>query len=86
MEGVSELLYADSSVEASGTYGENLTQKFENDTLTISGNGMMRGEVNNQPWLKSSESVNKVVIDEGVTSIESYAISRETLINSASSI
>lgn len=75
MEGVSELFYADSSVEASGTYGENLTWKLENGTLTISGNGMMKGKVHNQPWLQYSESVNKVVIEKGVTSIESYAFS-----------
>jgi len=53
-----------------GTIGENLTWKFENGTLTVSGKGRMPvfnyGEA---PWAAIMDKITAVVIEEGVTSI-----------------
>lgn len=66
----------------SGTCGENLTWKFDNHVLTISGEGDMCDYTYDSEWgeptcpwydrVKTTESV-QVVIEEGVTSIGSYA-------------
>ena len=56
----------------SGQCGENLNWNFENDTLTITGTGDMEfSEEEVAPW----EELNyqKVVIEDGVTSIADYA-------------
>jgi hypothetical protein len=56
--------------------GKKLTWKLENDgTLTISGDGAM-GNVTwpwDWPWYNYREEIQKIVVDEGVTSIADYA-------------
>ena len=54
----------------SGTCGENLTWTLDNSgTLTISGEGPMENYYFNPPWNDQRESIKRVVIEEGVTSI-----------------
>ncbi|MBQ4100306.1 MAG: leucine-rich repeat domain-containing protein, partial [Oscillospiraceae bacterium] len=70
-------------VDASGTCGENLTWQLTYDnavevveyTLTISGTGAMTefGSPDDIPWV--NYNITSVVINEGVTSIGSYAFS-----------
>lgn len=68
------------SVEASGTCGDNLTWELTSDgTLTISGTGEMTdykayGDYTDHirpdvPWAASRNSVNTLIVEEGVTSI-----------------
>ena len=64
--------------------GTNLTWKLDEEgTLTISGNGSMgklkQGE---SPWEQYKESIKKVVMQSGVTSIGAYAFDGCTQINS----
>ena len=56
--------------ELSGKCGENVTWKLEGDTLTISGSGPMEDYYshNPAPWRTYSDSVVKIVVEEGVTS------------------
>ena len=56
--------------ELSGKCGENVTWKLEGDTLTISGTGPMEDYYshNPAPWRTYSDSVVKIVVEEGVTS------------------
>ena len=61
---------------ASGTCGDNLTWTFSDDgTLTIEGEGAMDNYMveNDQPWGSQRNSIKKVVIKEGVTSIGNLA-------------
>lgn len=61
--------------ETSGTCGDNLTWTLVDGTLTISGNGDM-GEKNTTfyaPWDDVREEIRAVVIESGVTSVNSYA-------------
>ena len=54
--------------ELSGKCGDNVTWKLEDDTLTISGTGPIYDYyVNTVPWKPYSDSVVKIVIEEGVT-------------------
>ena len=66
---------ADASV--SGTCGDNLTWTYDSSyTLTISGTGEMYNyneSDNLQPWYQYGESVKRIVLEEGVTSIGDYA-------------
>ena len=60
----------------SGTCGENLTWTFDESTgtLTISGTGEMDDyDYYNQPWANFCENIVNVIIEDGVTSIGSYA-------------
>lgn len=60
----------------SGTCGDNLTWVLDDeDTLTISGTGDMANYSysSNHPWYESYESIKRVIIDSGVTSIGNYA-------------
>lgn len=60
------------TIVASGTCGDNLTWKLDDEgTLTISGKGAMTEWVNidSAPWKTYSNTINKVVIQPGVTSI-----------------
>ena len=67
------LLIGASAETTSGTCGENLTWKFENKVLTISGTGPMYDYgLAEAPWLKLSWH-SLIVIEPGVTSIGSYA-------------
>ena len=54
--------------DTSGTYGTNLTWAFSGDTLTISGEGAMDNNIT-YPWYDLSDSITKVVIEDGVTAI-----------------
>ena len=61
---------------AEGICGDNLTWKLDADgVLTISGTGDMDEfyTPEGQPWYDYRESVLKVVVEEGVTSVSSYA-------------
>ncbi|MDR1938073.1 MAG: leucine-rich repeat domain-containing protein [Tannerellaceae bacterium] len=63
----------------SGTTG-NLTWSITNGTLTISGTGIMPDYLNdadhdNVPWRSHRANINKVIINNGVTSIGLYAFS-----------
>lgn len=66
------------TIVASGTCGDNLTWKLDDEgTLTISGKGAMTEWVNidSAPWKTYSNTINKVVIQPGVTSIGKNAFS-----------
>ncbi len=58
---------------------KDFSWKFENDTLTISGNGAMRNfsAENGQfaPWYIYKKNIRKIIISEGITSIGSEAFS-----------
>lgn len=61
---------------SSGTCGENLTWALSEDgTLTVSGSGDMADYTsqNLAPWYGDRGSIQKVVIENGVTSIGNYA-------------
>ena len=62
----------------SGTCGDNLTWKLEDDTLTISGSGAMTDWDYDLgvPWNSNCNNIKKVQIDSGVTSIGDYAFNR----------
>lgn len=65
----------------SGTCGANLTWKLENGTMTVSGIGPMTSYeyaadwkgVGPAPWIDFYDSITAIVIEEGVTSVGSYA-------------
>lgn len=63
----------------SGRCGENVTWTLDADgTLTISGTGDMydyRGVASEIPWYSCRSGIQKVVIEDGVTSIGDYAFS-----------
>ena len=66
------------TIVASGACGDNLTWKLDDKgTLTISGKGAMTEWVysDSAPWKTYSNTINKVVIQPGVTSIGGYAFS-----------
>lgn len=65
------------AVYPNGTCGENLTWKLIDDTLTISGTGSMHNysRVFSSPWSNESGQIQKVVIEEGVSSIGDWAFS-----------
>jgi len=59
----------------------NLEWDVTNDrTLTIKGEGEMFIDIDEAPWKPFSSVVTKIVIEEGVTSIESYAFSQFNLV------
>ena len=66
---------AEPSVPTSGTCGENLTWRFEDGVLTISGTGAMTDYSSSQgpqlPW--AAAKIKSVVIESGVTSIGDFA-------------
>lgn len=55
--------------ETSGSCGENVTWKFEDGVLTISGSGAMNAYGRNTPWYKYRDNIKWGVVEEGVTSI-----------------
>ncbi len=68
--------YSAEGIVDSGTCGENLTWKLDVDCiLTISGTGTMDdySEETLAPWSGHMEAIHGVVIEEGVSSIGSYA-------------
>ena len=64
-----------SAAAESGTCGENLTWTLDGEgTLTISGTGEMEDfDYYGAPWSKNRDSIKTVVMENGVTSIGSYA-------------
>lgn len=67
---------AEAAVVKSGTCGENLSWALDDEgTLTISGTGPMRSWTisSSIPWNNFRESIKNVVIEDGVTTICSYA-------------
>ncbi len=53
----------------SGTCGDNLTWTLDDSgTLTISGEGEME-DFSSPPWYSSADSIKKILIDKGITSI-----------------
>lgn len=70
---------AASAEEATGKCGENATWVYEDTTktLTISGTGDMSGTSQNYyPWGQYKSSIEKVVIEDGITSISDAAFFR----------
>lgn len=62
---------------ASGACGENLTYSYMNKNLTISGTGpMFDYSEGGAPWHEQDLPVSSVVVEEGVTYIGSYALTR----------
>lgn len=68
---------ASAAAATSGTCGSNLKWSFSNGTLTVSGTGAMYnygdGSGRVTPWSSQMDSIEKVVIGSGVTSIGNYA-------------
>ena len=68
-----------------GTCGENLTWTYveATKTLTISGSGaMIDAFASGYPWYNYRESISKVVLENGVTNIGSYAFAGCTSLHS----
>ena len=58
----------------SGTCGDSVNWKLSSGTLTISGTGPMTNfSYTNVPWYESRDSIKKVVIQSGVTTVGNYA-------------
>jgi hypothetical protein len=59
----------------SGTCGDNLTWNLTDGVLTISGTGAMENYSSNSnwPWYSYRESITSVVVEDGVTSLGSFA-------------
>ena len=67
---------ASATVPTSGTCGDNVTWSFDEETYTliISGTGNMYDyKSNNRPWIDYENAINKIVVEDGVTSISDYA-------------
>ncbi len=60
---------------ANGTCGANVAWSFADGTLTVSGNGAMTDYASaaSAPWYDLRDSIKKVVIQQGVTSVGSQA-------------
>ena len=73
---VEDVAALEAGVVASGTCGENLSWVLDEDgVLTISGEGEMEdySYSNVAPWSRQKKSILSLVIEEGVTTIGSYA-------------
>lgn len=55
--------------ETSGRCGANLTWKFEDGVLTISGSGAMEDYNYYAPWYGNRDNIKRAVVEEGVTTI-----------------
>ena len=60
----------------------DVTWKYENGTLTISGTGAMKdfGGWRNQPWASYADQITKFVVEAGVTTIGKSATDGENVI------
>ena len=78
------------AVDDSGSCGENVTYTFDaaSGTLTISGTGDMAdywdSAASKAPWYSSRAQIQKIVIEEGVTSIGDYAFQNCSNLNLSS--
>lgn len=76
---IANILPAKAEIIDSGSCGENLTWEFNNNgTLTISGTGEMYDFYYRAPWISHIDDILTVKINNGVTSISSYAFHRCT--------
>ena len=77
---------ATAAAATSGTCGSNLKWKLEGGTLTVSGTGAMYnydyGSGRTVPWSSQKDSIEKVVIGSGVTTIGNYAFEECHVIDS----
>ncbi len=66
--------------ETSGVCGDNLTWTYDDKILTICGSGTMYdySEENPAPWNENCLTIERIIIEEGVTSIGNYAFSGNT--------
>ena len=89
------LLSVNLCAQTSGKCGDNLTWTLDsNGTLTISGTGKMTNydDSYDSPWYSSRNSIKKIIINSGVTSIGDYAfiycssVTSVTIPNSVTSI
>ncbi len=64
------------AAEASGTCGEGLTWSLANGTLTVAGTGPMQDytEFTPAPWQPYMDSIQRVVVADGVTHVGSMAL------------
>ena len=69
----------------SGDCGESMKYTIESGTLTISGTGNMKdyGDYEYMPWHPYKDKIEKVVVESGVTSIDSCAFYQFTALKSA---
>ncbi|ULQ58840.1 leucine-rich repeat domain-containing protein [Brucepastera parasyntrophica] len=65
------LILAQNAFAQSGSFGNNLTWKFNGGTLTISGTGEMPDVISldNPPWNAHKLNITSVVIENGITAI-----------------
>lgn len=63
------------SADEGGSCGENLTWSYidATHTLTISGSGPMENFYIDGPWYSQHNNIQKIVIEEGVTTISNCA-------------
>ncbi len=75
----STLLFPMAFAAESGSWGDNLTWNLDDEgTLSVSGTGAMAGSTSENPfpWTEYKNLINKVIIEDGVTSIASDAFYR----------
>ena len=67
-----------------GKCGDNVTWVLDGDTLIISGTGSMSdySELSCAPWSEYRETIQKIVVEEGVTQIGSYAFAELSKVQS----
>ena len=63
------------AADDAGTFGA-LSWSVQNNVLTISGTGEMPDESDEYPWSKYSETITRLVVESGVTSISHKAFDR----------
>ena len=77
VSGVGAVFAQAAEIVDSGTCGDNLTWTLDSDgLLTISGKGKMNDNAAEGAWYEDRNSIKKIVIEPGVTSIGEYAFSR----------
>ena len=67
---------SDGTIDAQGTYGDSIQWTYRSDaSLTISGSGAMpeNNSSSGIPWYYLNESIKKLVVEEGVTSLTTFA-------------
>ncbi|MCL2792488.1 MAG: leucine-rich repeat domain-containing protein [Spirochaetaceae bacterium] len=81
------LIVISANSQTQGSFGTSLGWTFSNGILTISGNGQMPddwGSTSNRPWQSHVGSINRVVIENGVTNIGGYAFFGHSAMTSVS--